>query len=55
MHIFKWWLSSMASAWYLNEFGVVPALVAFVIALYFWKKGKAEFGDLNTWRNTATG
>jgi membrane protease YdiL (CAAX protease family) len=43
------------SAWYVNEFGAVPALVALVIAIYFWKKGKAEFGDLSAWRITATG
>jgi membrane protease YdiL (CAAX protease family) len=42
------------SAWYVDEFGAVPALVAFVVAIYFWKKGKAEFGDLSAWRNTAT-
>jgi len=35
-----------SSAWYVNEFGAVPALVALVIAIYFWKKGKVEFGDL---------
>lgn len=38
------------SAWYMGEFGAVPALVAFVIAIYFWKKGKTEFGDLSVWR-----
>jgi len=43
------------SAWYVNEFGLVPALVAFVIAVYYWQKGKAEFGDLSAWRITATG
>ena len=43
-----------SSAWYVNEFGLVPALVAFVIAICFWKKGKAEFGDLSAWRTTAT-
>jgi membrane protease YdiL (CAAX protease family) len=43
-----------SSAWYVNEFGVVPAIVAFVIAVYFWKKGKAEFQDLSAWRNSAT-
>jgi hypothetical protein len=32
----------------------VPALVAFVIAIYSWNKGKAEFGDLIPWGNTAT-
>lgn len=33
------------SAWFVNEFGAIPALVASVIAIYFWKKGKKEFGD----------
>lgn len=42
------------SAWYVDEFGAVPALVAFVFAIYFWNKGRAEFGDLSRWRNTAT-
>ena len=41
------------SAWYVNEFGVVPAIVAFLIAVYFWNKGKAEFEDLSAWRNSA--
>ncbi len=41
------------SAWFVNEFGVVPAIVAFVIAVYFWKKGNAEFEDLSPWRNSA--
>lgn len=42
------------SAWFVNEFGVVPATVAFVIAVYFWKKGNAEFGDPGAWKNSAT-
>ena len=33
------------SAWFVNEFGAIPALVASAIAIYFWKKGKKEFGD----------
>jgi len=33
------------SAWFVDEFGLVPAMVAFVVAVYFWKKGKAEFSD----------
>lgn len=41
------------SAWYVNEFGAVPAIVAFVIAVYFWKRGKAEFEDPGAWRNSA--
>ena len=43
-----------SSAWFVNEFGVVPAVVAFIIAVYFWNKGKAEFEDLSAWRNSAT-
>jgi membrane protease YdiL (CAAX protease family) len=43
------------SAWYVNEFGAVPAVVAFLTAIYFWKKGKAEFSDLASWRNSAIG
>ena len=42
------------SAWFVDEFGAVPALVAFAVAIYFWKKGKAEFGDLSAWRNAVT-
>ena len=40
-----------SSVWYVNEFGAVPALVAFMFAIYFWKKGKTEFSDLSPWRN----
>ena len=47
-------LENERSAWFVDEFGAVPALVAFVFAIYFWKKGKAEFGDLSRWRNSAT-
>ncbi len=39
------------SAWYVDEFGAVPALVAFAFAIYFWQKGKKEFGDLGEWRS----
>ena len=31
------------SAWYMDEFGAAPALVALLVAGYFWRKGKAEF------------
>ncbi len=31
------------TAWYVDEFGAVPALVASLVALYFWRKGNAEF------------
>jgi len=31
------------SAWFVDEFGAIPAVVASVVAVYFWKKGKKEF------------
>jgi len=37
------------SAWFVDEFGAIPALVATAIALYFWRKGKKEFADLSAW------
>ncbi|WP_028876673.1 CPBP family intramembrane glutamic endopeptidase [Teredinibacter turnerae] len=30
------------SAWFIDEFGAIPAVVAFCVALVFWRKGKAE-------------
>jgi hypothetical protein len=33
--------------------GAVPALVAFAFAIFFWKKGKSEFGDLSSWGEAA--
>lgn len=36
-------LANESSAWYTDEFGAIPALIALVIAIYFWQKGKAEF------------
>ncbi|NQY33725.1 MAG: CPBP family intramembrane metalloprotease [Alteromonadaceae bacterium] len=36
------------SAWYIDEFGVIPTLVAFTVAIYFWKKGDNEFGSSKT-------
>lgn len=41
-------IGNESSAWYMDEFGAVPALVAFIFAIFFWKKGKSEFGDLKT-------
>lgn len=41
------------SAWFVNEFGAIPALVASGIAIYFWIKGRKEFGDLGDWRRSA--
>lgn len=46
-------LENENSAWYMDEFGAVTALVACAFAIYFWKKGKTEFGDMRKWRNTA--
>jgi len=31
------------SAWYVDEFGAVPAFAASLVAIYFWRKGAAEF------------
>ena len=42
-----------SSAWYVNEFGAVPALVAFAFAVFFWRKGRSEFGDLSQWGDAA--
>lgn len=36
------------SAWYVNEFGAVPALIALLVAVYFWRKGRAEFSSYPT-------
>lgn len=35
------------SAWYVDEFGVVPALVTLLVAGYFWHKGKTELASTN--------
>ena len=40
-------IENKSSAWYMNEFGAVPALVAFAFAIFFWIKGKSEFVDLS--------
>jgi len=34
------------SAWYLDEFGIVLAVVTLAFAVYFWKKGQREFGNV---------
>lgn len=44
-------IDNESSAWYMDEFGAVPALVAFAFAIHFWRKGKSEFGDLSRWRD----
>ena len=31
------------SAWYVDEFGAVPAFVASLVAIHFWRKGSTEF------------
>ena len=36
-------VTTPSSAWYMGEFGIVPAAVALLVAIYFWRKGKAEF------------
>lgn len=46
-------LENEKSAWYMDEFGAVTSLVACACAIYFWKKGKSEFGDMGKWRDTA--
>lgn len=35
--------ASADSDWYIDEFGAVPALVSFMVAVYFWRKGRNEF------------
>ncbi len=35
------------SAWYIDEFGAILALVACVAAIYYWRKGVAEFGAVH--------
>jgi membrane protease YdiL (CAAX protease family) len=48
-------IENESSAWYVDEFGAVPALVAFAFAILFWRKGKSEFGDLSRWKGHSTG
>jgi uncharacterized protein len=35
------------SAWFVDEFGAVPALVTVLVAGYFWRKGRAELPPAN--------
>ena len=35
------------SHWYMDEFGLVLPLVALVVAIYFWIKGKKEFVNIH--------
>lgn len=39
-------LENPKSAWYIDEFGIVLAMVALIVAIYFWRKGREEFGHL---------
>jgi membrane protease YdiL (CAAX protease family) len=36
-------LANERTAWFGDEFGAIPALVAFAVGVYFWKRGKTEF------------
>ncbi len=36
-------LSNENSAWYIGEFGAIPAMVTVAFAVYFWRKGVREF------------
>ena len=40
-------LETPNSSWYLDEFGLVLALVVLIAAIYFWKKGTKEFPNKN--------
>jgi len=33
------------SAWFVDEFGAIPAIVVLIFAIYFWKKGHKEFAN----------
>jgi uncharacterized protein len=37
--------SAAQSAWFVDEFGAVPALVTVLVAGYFWRKGRAELSS----------
>lgn len=41
-------ITNTNSAWYIDEFGVVIAIVATCVALYFLRKGNAEFNFVRT-------
>lgn len=34
------------STWYIDEFGAITAFVACCVAVFFWRKGIAEFGNI---------
>jgi membrane protease YdiL (CAAX protease family) len=37
-------LANEKTTWFADEFGAIPALLALAVALWFWRKGKTEFG-----------
>lgn len=41
-------ITNTDSAWYIDEFGAVMAIVATCVALYFLRKGNAEFKFVRT-------
>ena len=41
-------LKNSDSAWYIDEFGAILPLVACCVAIYFWRKGVAEFDSQKT-------
>jgi len=40
-------LENANTSWYIDEFGIIPAVVAGLFAIYFWQKGRREFSDLS--------
>lgn len=40
-------LENKQSPWFIDEFGIVLAFVALIVAIYFWNKGKQEFTGVN--------
>lgn len=40
----------VTSAWFVNEFGAIPALVVSGLAVFFWIKGKKKFGNMSDWQ-----
>jgi len=42
-------LENPKSVWFIDEFGIILAMVAMIVAIYFWKKGKQEFANINLW------
>lgn len=48
-------LENSVSAWYIDEFGAILALVACCVAIYFWRKGVAEFDAHKTWHGAQPG